>query len=103
MIYVIATIEVAAGKRAEVLAEFRRIAPLVRAEDGCIEYGPAVDVPSGLAAQPPARPDVITVIEKWASLDALRAHTAAPHMDEYRRRVAGLVQRVTLHVLEPAS
>ena len=102
MIHVVATVEVAEGQRAAVLAEFHRILPLVRAEAGCLEYGTAVDVPSGLPAQGPLRDDVVTVVEKWESLDALRAHSQAPHMLEYRDRVKGLVLHVQLQVLQPA-
>jgi quinol monooxygenase YgiN len=102
MIHVIATIEVHEGKRDAFLAEFRRIVPLVRAEDGCIEYGPAVDVDAGLPVPTALRPNVVTIVEKWASLDQLKAHLGAPHMIEYRTRVKDLVQRVSLQVLEPA-
>jgi quinol monooxygenase YgiN len=102
VIHVIATIELAAGKREAFLAEFHRIVPLVRAEAGCLDYGPAIDVPSGLAAQPPVREDVVTVIERWESLDALRAHATAPHMQDYRVRVKDYVVRVQLQVLSPA-
>ncbi len=42
------------------------------------------------------------MVEKWATLDALRAHLAAPHMAEYRQRVAGLVRAVSLQILQPA-
>lgn len=102
MIHVIATIEVADGKRAAFLAEFHRIVPLVRAEAGCIEYGPTVDVAAGLSMPTPSRNNVVVVIEKWASVDALRAHTIAPHMQDYRVRVKDLVVGVQLQVLEPA-
>ncbi|HEX8203429.1 MAG TPA: putative quinol monooxygenase [Isosphaeraceae bacterium] len=102
MIHVIATIELHAGRRADFLAEFRKVVPPVLAEAGCLEYGPAVDVATDLAAQPPARPDVVTVVEKWASLDHLKQHLAAPHMREYRERVQDMVARTTLSVLEPA-
>src|SRR3954468_7001568 len=98
MIHVIATVEVAAGKRDAFLAEFHKIVPLVRAEAGCLEYGPAVDVEAGLSAQGPARPDVVVVVEKWDSLDALRAHLQAPHMVEYRPRVKPYVVRTDLQV-----
>lgn len=101
MIHVIATVEVAPGKRDAFLAEFARLVPLVRAEAGCVEYGPAVDVPTEIAAQGPERPDVVTVVEKWESLDALRAHLVAPHMQEYRGRVKDLVVQVGLRVLRP--
>ncbi len=51
MIYVIATIEVAEGKRDAFLAEFHKLVPKVHAEAGCLEYGPTVDVPTGPAPQ----------------------------------------------------
>jgi quinol monooxygenase YgiN len=102
VIHVIATIEVAVGRRDAFLAEFHRIVPLVRAEAGCLDYGPTVDVASGLSAQGPVRPDMVTILERWESLEALRAHAAAPHMQEYRGRVKDLVVRVQLQVLQPA-
>jgi quinol monooxygenase YgiN len=101
MVHVIATIELTPGRREAFLDEFRRVVPLVRAEAGCLEYGPAVDVPAGLAGQVPPRADVVTVVEKWESLDALRAHLGAAHMLEYRGRVKDLVARVGLQVLQP--
>ena len=102
MIHVIATIELNPGTRDAFLAEFHRLVPLVHAEDGCIEYGPAVDVASGAAAQPPVRADVVVVVEKWADLAALDAHSKAPHMAAYRPRVKDFVKAATLHVLQPA-
>jgi quinol monooxygenase YgiN len=102
MVHVIATIEVAAGKRAEFLDQFAWVVPQVRAEDGCLEYGAAVDVPTPIPVQLAPRPDVVVVVEKWESVSALQAHLAAPHMAEYRQRVKDLVKCVTLQVLEPA-
>jgi quinol monooxygenase YgiN len=102
MIHVIATVELAQGKREAFLEEFRRLVPLVRTEAGCLEYGPAVDVDSGIAAQIPQREAVVTVVEKWESLDALRAHLQAPHMAAYRSRVKDFVVGVKLQVLQPA-
>jgi quinol monooxygenase YgiN len=101
VIHVIATIELAAGTREAFLVEFRRIVPLVQAEAGCLDYGPTIDLPSGLAAQAPARDNVVTIVERWESLDALRAHTTAPHMQVYRGRVKDYVARVQLQVLQP--
>lgn len=103
MIHVLATITVAPGKRAEFLPHFAWVTPQVRAEAGCIEYGAAIDVPTGAPTQAPLRPDVVVVIEKWESVEHLKAHAAAPHMTEYRQRVKDLVQSVTLQVLEPAA
>ena len=102
MIHVIATITVKAGKRDAFLAEFHRIVPAVHAEAGCIEYGPTVDVASGLSMQGALRENVAIIIEKWASLDALKAHTQAPHMAAYRVAVKDLVESVTLQILAPA-
>ncbi|MCI0683541.1 MAG: antibiotic biosynthesis monooxygenase [Gemmataceae bacterium] len=102
MIHVLAIVELRPGKRDAFLAEFHRIVPLVRAEAGCIEYGPAVDLNTGITVQSPVRDDVVTVVEKWDSLDALRAHMAAPHMVQYRERVKDLVVNVKLQILAPA-
>jgi quinol monooxygenase YgiN len=103
MVHVIATIQLSVGVRDRFLEEFGRIVPLVHAEDGCLEYGPTVDVPTGLPAQPPLREDVVVVVEKWRDLAALEAHLAAPHMTDYRARVRSMVVSTTLHVLGPAS
>jgi quinol monooxygenase YgiN len=102
MIHVIATIEVVPGKRDALLAEFHRNVPLVRAEAGCIEYGPTVDLAVTLGVPVPLRENVVVVVEKWDSVEALRAHMGAIHMQEYRGRVKNLVVRVQLQVLEPA-
>src|SRR3990167_10213170 len=103
MIYVIATIEVAEGKREEFVKAFRANLPNVLAEEGCLEYEPTVDLATGLKIQPDVRPHVVTVVEKWASLDALNAHLVAPHMMSHRERVKHLVKSVSIQVLEPAA
>ena len=48
IIHVIATVQTKSGKRPEYIAAFNKLVPLVRAEEGCIEYGPAVDIESGI-------------------------------------------------------
>jgi quinol monooxygenase YgiN len=103
MICVIATIEVAEGRRQDFLAEFRKVVPKVLKETGCLEYTPMVDVPSGIGAQAPARPDVVTVVEKWASIEALEGHLMARHMIDYRKAVKGLVRATSLAILAPAE
>ena len=45
MIHVIATIELVPGTREAYLAVFRKLIADVRAEKGCLEYGPAIDSP----------------------------------------------------------
>ena len=103
MIHVLATIEIAAGQRSAFLTEFRKIIAAVREEEGCIEYGPAVDADTDIGAQNPLGADTVMVIEKWESVDALKAHSVAPHMLEYREKVKDLVKGMTLRILEPAG
>jgi quinol monooxygenase YgiN len=102
MIHVLATIQINPGRRQEFLAELHRILPLVRAEEGCIEYGPAIEVESRIPVQAAPRTDVVTIIEKWTSLETLTQHLAAQHMVDYRVRVRDYVQWVDLRILEPA-
>ncbi len=99
MIHVIAMIQLKPGAQDEFLSCFREVIPSVRAEQGCLAYEPTVDAATNLAAQPDPRQDVVTVVEKWESLEALEAHLVAPHMLSYRQRVKSLVEGVSLHVL----
>jgi quinol monooxygenase YgiN len=101
MIYVIATIELAEGKRDDFLKRVQRLVPMVRAEKGCLEYGPAVDAPTGIKVQMPIRENVVTMMEKWADLKSLEAHLSTPHMQEYRQDVKGMVVGTKLQVLQP--
>lgn len=102
MIYVIATIEIAEGKRDEFVDAFRANVPNVLAEEGCIEYEPTIDLSTDIAAQPAARDNVVTVVEKWESLDALHAHLVAPHMLTYREGVKEIVKGASIQILEAA-
>ena len=102
MICVIAAIEVAEGRREEFLNIFRKVVPTVRAEAGCLEYGPMVDTPTGIPGQQPVRPNTVTVVEKWQSPAALEAHLATPHMRQFFAATEGLRTGLVLEVLEPA-
>jgi quinol monooxygenase YgiN len=101
-IHVIANIELHTGHRGAFLNELRKLVPLVLAEDGCIEYGPAIDIPSGIGAQQPIRDHVVIIVEKWQTLDHLKQHLTAPHMTVYREAVREMVLVTKLFVLEPA-
>ncbi len=102
MIHVIAILTTKPGQRAAVLEAIRGNLEAVRAEQGCIEYGPAVDADGIGGFQTKAGPDTIFVIEKWADADALRAHAAAPHMAAYAAKVKALMAARVIHVLSPA-
>ena len=102
MLYVIATIDVAPGTRGAFLAEFAKVVPLVHAEAGCIEYGPTVDAETDIASQFRIGPDRVTIVEKWESVDTLRAHDSAPHMQAYRARVKDYLCGREIRILVPA-
>ena len=102
MIHVIAVITAKPGRRAEILQHFRANVPYVRKEQGCIEYGAAVDAENALAFQTKWGPETFLVIEKWESMDALKAHAAAPHMAAYGAKTKELIASRVIHILTPA-
>ncbi|MCP4783620.1 MAG: antibiotic biosynthesis monooxygenase [Fuerstiella sp.] len=101
MVTVIATVTCTSGHRNDFLAEFHKIVPAVRQEDGCLEYGPTVDAATDIGNQH-VDENRVTIVEKWESLDALKAHLVAPHMQAYRPKVKDYVQSSELRVLETA-
>lgn len=101
MIHVLAIITAKPGKRADVLKIFHANVPAVKAEKGCIEYGPAVDADGIGPIQTKLGPDTFVVVEKWATADDLAAHGAAPHMKEYGAKVKDMVASRVIHVLSP--
>jgi quinol monooxygenase YgiN len=102
MIHVVAVITAKPGQREAVLALFRANMPAVLAEEGCIEYGPVIDLPDFGPAQTPIGPDSFMVVEKWSSPETLRAHGAAPHMVAYGQASRPLVAARAVHVLQAA-
>jgi len=101
MITVIASIHVKPGHIPQFIDIFKSNVPAVLAEEGCLEYYPTVDVQTGL---PPQELDenLVTVIEKWENVDALRNHLGTPHMLAYRERVKDIVLKLTVKVLQEA-
>ena len=102
MIHVLAIITTKPGMRDAVLKEFRANMPAVHAEKGCIEYGPATDADGFGSFQTKFGADTFVVIEKWESADALKAHSAAPHMASYAAKVKDMLAGRVIHVLKPA-
>jgi quinol monooxygenase YgiN len=102
MIHVVATIDLAPGTREAFLSEFHKIISAVRAEAGCIEYGPAIDADTDIPTQAKIGADKVVVLEKWESVAALKAHAVAPHMQAYRVKVKDYVRGMDLRVLSPA-
>ena len=103
MIHVITVITAKPGMRDAVLSEFRANMPAVHAEQGCLEYGPAVDADGMGSFQAPFGPDTLVVIEKWESKEALKAHAAAPHMAAYAAKTRDMIASRVIHVLSAAG
>lgn len=96
MIHVIAIITTRPHQRSTVLELFKANLPAVRAEAGCIEYGPVIDVDG---ADPAFGPETFVVVEKWESMAALEAHAVAPHMAAYGEKTRDLIAKRAVHVL----
>src|SRR5215213_2539989 len=101
MIHVIAVITAKPGQRESILTHFRANVPAVRAEKGCIEYGAAVDAEPALGFQTKWGDDTFLVIEKWESMDALKAHAAAPHMAAYGAKTKEMIASRVIHIVSP--
>ena len=101
MINVIASICIETGSLSDFLEIFRANMLKVREEKGCVEYVPLVDIDAKLTPQI-LDENVVTIIEKWESLEALREHLEAPHMLAYREKVKYIVTGLSLKVLVEA-
>ncbi len=100
-VHVVAVITAKSGMRETLLEAFRANVPAVLAEDGCIEYQATVDTDGVGGFQTKVGDDTFVVVEKWASLDALKAHAAAPHMAAYAATAKDMIADRVIHVLSP--
>ncbi len=64
-------IETQPGRGNEQVRAYERLAPLVFAEPGCLQYELKKVV---------GNEDMFVLVERWASADALAAHDRTPHM-----------------------
>jgi quinol monooxygenase YgiN len=102
MINVIASIRIKPGKLSDYLAILKANIPAVKKEKGCIEYVPAVDIDSKLPPQVLDK-NVVTILEKWESLEALHAHLGSAHMLDYREKVSTIVEDVSLKIVREVN
>ncbi len=102
LVHVLAVITAKPGKRSEVLANFNANVPAVHAEAGCIEYGAVTDCADAVSFAAAFGPDTFVVVEKWESLDHLKAHGAAPHMKTYAEKNKDLLADRKVYVMSPA-
>ncbi len=100
-VHVLAIITAKPGMRDQILAAFRANVPTVHAEQGCIEYGATVDAEGVGSLQTRFGEDTFVVVEKWQSLDAFKAHAAAPHMAAYAAKTKDMIASRVIHVMSP--
>ena len=101
MIHVLAIITAKPGMRDRILEAYRANVEAVHAEAGCLGYEAVVDVHDAAAGFAQFGRDSFVVVEKWASIEALLALAAAPHMNAYASKVKDLTASRAIHVLEP--
>lgn len=101
MVNVIATVQVKKGKVQEFIDLFKSVVPKVKAEKGCMEYFPTVDMPTGIPPQA-LNENEVTIIERWESLDDLMAHLSTPHMAEHMEKEKDLVEKAFIKILKEA-
>jgi quinol monooxygenase YgiN len=99
MINVIASISIKENCMPDFIEIFLANVPHVLEEKGCLEYVPTIDLPTGLPPQILEK-NVVTIIEKWDRLEDLQAHLSAPHMVAYSKKVKGLVENLSVKVLQ---
>jgi quinol monooxygenase YgiN len=102
VIHVVAIVTAKPGMRGAILEVFHANMPAVKAEPGCLEYGPATDAEGIGPMQAKLGPDTFVVVEKWANAEALKAHGASAHMAAYAAKTRDMVASRAIHVLAPA-
>jgi len=75
MIVINARVTVRDGQVARMKQAMAEMERASRTEPGCFEYAFATDV---------SDPTIVRIVERWESLEALRAHFATPHMAAFQ-------------------
>jgi quinol monooxygenase YgiN len=88
------------GRMEEFLAEGEKLRSLVLKEKGCLSYDYVREIPSPLPIQESIDPNRITLLERWDSLEALKAHSEAPHMRDFGDRMKDLRSSAVARVAE---
>lgn len=99
MLHVIASITIKEGAIEEMKKIYASFTPKVEQEEGCLMYRPTVDYQTDIHTQVQDN-NTITVIEKWESETAFKAHLNAPHVLQFREDIATIVENVSIKVTE---
>lgn len=108
MIIVLGRAEVDPARLAAVRAAATTMMRATWAESGCLSYSLAVedegepggDTGMGAGTE---RNAVVTIAERWESLDALRAHGATPHMRAFNQAIRGAIRGMDVKMYDAAN
>ena len=89
--------------RAEYIAKTRAIVDTVRAEKGCCEYRLLGDAVTDWEKPQRFGERTLWMLEKWESIEALKAHLETPHMKAFGPTVRPMRANGTFHVLEDVA
>jgi quinol monooxygenase YgiN len=100
MLHVIVVMRIREGRMQDFLAACEELRPLVLAEAGCHGYEYTRDAVSPFNPEQPLEADRITLLERWESLEALKAHLETPHMKAAGAKMKGMRASVDLRLTE---
>ena len=78
------------------------VVPTVRAEEGCLGYALVKDAATDWEKPMRFGERTMWCVERWSSIDALKAHLETPHMKAFGPKVRPMRSGSTFHVLEDA-
>lgn len=82
------------------IAKTLSVVPAVRAENGCQMYTLLEDAKTDWEKPMRFGERTLWMVEKWDSIDALKAHLEAPHMKAFGPTVRSMRSSGTFHVLQ---
>ena len=89
--------------KADYIAQTKAILDTVRKEDGCIEYRLLGDCETDWEKPQRFGDRTLWMLEKWASVNSLKAHLETPHMKSFGPKVRPMRSSSTFHVLEDVA
>lgn len=89
--------------RAAYVTQTKAILNAVRREHGCLEYRLLGDCETSWDRPQRFGGKTLWMVEKWASVNSLKAHLATPHMKAFGPKVADLRTDASFHVLEDVT
>ncbi|MBG1232843.1 putative quinol monooxygenase [Aestuariivirga litoralis] len=90
MIYVVATITTLPGQSPALISGARVCIDATRSEAGCISYDYVRDTEN---------PDIVLVVERWSTREALAAHMQTPHLADWRKARQPLVKSTKVEII----